>query len=57
MVFNPEFDNRSEEGLELIVDGHDTAWNKEEELVDYNSTYTTSEALELDHEPTLQDEQ
>lgn len=57
MTFNPEFDNRSEEGLELIVDGHGTNWDQQESLVEYNSTYTTSEAVELDHEPTLADEQ
>lgn len=57
MTFNPEFNNRSEEGLELQVDGHGTEWDKEESLQEYNSTYTTSEAIELDHEPTLPDEQ
>lgn len=57
MTFNPEFDNRSAEGLELRVDGHGTEWDKEESLQEYNSTYTTSEALEIEHEPQLPDEQ
>lgn len=50
-----EWQNRSEEGLELAVDGHGTAWDKEEDLKEYNSTYTTSEAM--DTEPQLPDEQ
>lgn len=55
MVFEPQFDNRSEEGLELQVDGHGEPWDREESLEEYNSTYTTSEALET--EPQLPDEQ
>ena len=57
MTFNPEWTNRSEEGLELVQDGHGTSWDQEESLQEYNSTYTTSEAIELDHEPTLPNEQ
>lgn len=55
MTFNPEFNNRSEEGLDLVTDGFGTSWDKEETLEEYNSTYTTSEALEI--EPQLPDEQ
>lgn len=59
-MFNPEFNNRSEEGLELTTDGFGTSWDKEETFESYNSTYipevfTTSEALET--EPQLADEQ
>ena len=54
-----EFQNRSEEGLELTQDGYGTNWDKEESLASYNSTYTpeevhytTSETLEA--EPDLE---
>ncbi len=50
-----EWQNRTDEGLELTVDGHGTAWDKDRSFEEYNSTYTTSEALEI--EPQLPDEQ
>jgi hypothetical protein len=55
MTFDPHFDNRSEEGLQLNVDGHGVEWDREESLESYNSTYTTSEAIEV--EPQLPSEQ
>jgi hypothetical protein len=59
MVFDPQFDNRSVEGLDLIVDGHGTSYDAEKSFDEYNKTWTTSEAIEselLPEEP-LPDEQ
>ncbi len=42
-MFDPQFDNRSEEGLDLVQDGFGTNWDKEESFASYNSTYTPEE--------------
>ena len=39
-MFEPHFDNRSEEGLPLEVDGHGEPWDREETFEEYNTTYT-----------------
>ena len=39
-MFEPHFDNRTEEGLETTVDGHGETWDREESFEEYNTTYT-----------------
>lgn len=57
MVFDPQFNNRDENGIETNIDGFQTQWDSDLGAHDTSKprVYSTSEALE--HEPQLPDEQ
>lgn len=56
MVFDPQFTNRDESGLETNIDGYQTEWDSDLGIGDTSKPrviYKTNEE-ELEHEPDLE---
>ena len=57
-MFEPTFTNRDENGMETNIDGFGTQWDKKKTFEEYNTTYVTSEAIEVElpHEEIIEDQ-